>query len=183
MGLDLKLEGNEPVPPSGWTAPRPALPKSLSTGDELLQAHEMQLQRMDELRAVVERLEGRIQAIASLLEPAETALRQQGEAQERVLREAFAGLERHWGQTAARYRSLADDLARRHAGGRSLVSPLIRLRATFGGFLMGLAAAVLFSLWTSAWPGRIQKALGLTQTVAPAKSVAATPKPTKAKSR
>ena len=138
MGIDLSLgESMVPESRSGWdTSPRPRT--SAGTPDELLQAHELLLQRIDEVRTLAERVEGRTQQVATLLAPLETALRDQSVSQGRAITEGMANLERHWADTAARYRALADELARSQSGGaRGLWS--MRLRAAVGGTIVGAA--------------------------------------------
>lgn len=142
MGIDLSLgESMVPEARSGWdTNPRPVRSPSAGTPDELLQAHELLLRRIDEVRTLAERLEGRTQQVTTLLAPLETALREQSVSQGRAITEGLANLERHWADTAARYRMLADDLARsRNGGARGLWS--MRLRAAVGGTIVGAALA------------------------------------------
>ena len=139
MGIDLSLgESMVPESRSGWdTSPRP---RTNAGTDELLQAHELLLQRIDEVRTLAERVEGRTQQVATLLAPLETSLREQSVSQGRAITEGLANLERHWADTAARYRMLADELARSQSGGaRGLWS--MRLRAGVGGTIVGAALA------------------------------------------
>src|SRR5437764_10519108 len=152
MGLDLSLDSGA-SPPAEWTPSAPAAAKDPRAirADELLQAHEVLLQRIDEVRSLAERLEGRVKQVTALLAPTETGRVQQTEAQERALQQAFASVEKHWAETAARYRTLADDLSRRMAKDRT-IAPFARLKAAAGGLLIGTALGAALVSWPTSWP-------------------------------
>jgi hypothetical protein len=152
MGLDLSLDSGA-SPLAEWTPPAPAAAKDprAITADDLLRAHEVLLRRIDEVRSLAERLEGRVKEVRVLLSPTETARLQQTEAQERALQQAFAGVEKHWAETAARYRTLADDLSRRMARDRTIV-PFARLKAAAVGLLIGTALGAALVSWPTRRP-------------------------------
>lgn len=83
------------------------------------------------------------------------ALSQRDELQERVLRQALAGLERQWGETASRYRTLADELARRAASAGLLTFERVKMAAA--GFLLGLVVAISVALWVRPAPASAPK--------------------------
>ena len=152
MGLDLSLDSGASAP-AEWTPSAPAAAKDprVIRADELLQAHEVLLQRIDEVRSLAERLEGRVKQVTALLAPTETGRLQQTEAQERALQQAFASVEKHWAETAARYRTLADDLSRRMAKDRTIV-PFARLKAAAVGLLIGTALGAALVSWPTRRP-------------------------------
>lgn len=152
MGLDLSLD-SDASPPTEWTpcAPTAAKDPRGITADELLQAHETLLRRIDEVRSLAERLEGRVKQVTALLPPTEGARLQQTEAQQRALQQAFASVEKHWADTAARYRTLADDLSRRMAKDRS-IAPFARVKAAAGGLLIGMVLGAALVSWPTSRP-------------------------------
>src|SRR5260221_1010905 len=152
MGLDLSLDSGA-SPPTEWTPPAPAVAKGprTVTADDLSQAYEILLRRIDEVRSLAERLEGRVKQVTVLLAPTEVARLQQTEAQERALQQALASVEKHWAETAARYRTLADDLSRRMAKDRTIV-PFARLKAAAVGLLIGTALGAALVLWPTGRP-------------------------------
>ncbi len=133
MGLDLRLDErrDEAMPAALPTPTVAAAGKSAHAMDELWQAHQM--------------LAHRLQEIARL----------QGEAQERAMRQGFANLERHSAETAARYRSLADELARRATGGPSL-GRLERLRVSFNALMIGFVLGATLTMWAPQLWRRVQ---------------------------
>ena len=124
MGLDLRLdEKRDEAMPAGWQAPMVAAPdKSAHAVDELWQAHQMLAHRLAEIG------------------------RQQGEAQERAMRQGFANLERRSAEMADRYRTLVDELARRAANGQSL-GRLAQFKASFNAMLVGFALGATLTIW------------------------------------
>jgi hypothetical protein len=134
MGLDLSLDG-----------------QTVGTNAELLQAHELLLRRMDELKVLADRLEAEGKRVEGRLRPVEVAHRQQSESQERLLREGFARLEKQWSDTTARYRALADDLSRRPGVGTRSPSrfdlPTVALVAALLGATAGMGATYLLDAW------------------------------------
>lgn len=125
MALDLSLKPSEEI----VSGPR-------SASEELSEAHALLLRRMEELRTLAERLDGRAAGIESLLA-------RRDEAQLRIERQALGGLERHWGETAVRYRALADELSRRGAG----LWRFERAKLLLGGLLLGVIVGSGATLW------------------------------------
>jgi hypothetical protein len=133
MGLDLRLvERRDAAMPAAPPAPRvAAADKSAHAMDELWQAHQMLAHNLSEI------------------------WRQQGEAQERTIRQGFANLERHSAETADRYRTLVDELGRRAASGPSL-GRLEWLRVSFNATMVGLVLGATLAMWAPHLWRRVQ---------------------------
>ena len=133
MGLDLRLdERRDAAMPAAPPASRvAAADKSAHAMDELWQAHQMLAHRLQEIG------------------------RQQGEAQERAMRQGFANLERHSAETAERYRTLVDELGRRAASGPNL-GRLEWLRVSFNAMMVGLVLGATLTMWAPQLWRRVQ---------------------------
>ncbi len=166
MGLDLRLEdrSDEAIPATLPARTVGAADKSAHAMDELWQAHQMLAHNLSEM------------------------WRQQGDAQERAMRQGFASLERHSAETAARYRSLVDELARRATGGPSL-GRLERLRVSFNALMIGFVLGATLTMWAPQLWRRVQPwvapAIGLPPATKPEPLTAppATSKPARPKAR
>src|SRR5262245_55790921 len=107
--IDLGLDrGNGLPPPALSEAPEPPANgrETAVAASEVSEAHEVLLGSLDEVRRVAQLVAKQTEALASLLGPAETAVRSQAEKQERLVKETLSACEREWAGTAMRYRTL-----------------------------------------------------------------------------
>jgi hypothetical protein len=146
--LDLKME------PEG--EPRPAEVSAAPTSNVVVKtgavsdAHETLLKDIDGVRGAAQAMRDCVEALSVMLLPKQEELELQAQMQADVIRQALAGMEREWAQTATRYRTLVDDLSRQAAWQEARVAKAsspsrILIAAFLGGLLGAILTAVLIS--------------------------------------
>ena len=172
--LDLRMESDdEKKRLAGGVTPEvvnaPARASAQPTFADLTEAHEMLLRDLDEVRNAAQLVTERLAAIEAKLAPKEAALATQGQALERVAREALSEATREWAETAQRYRKFVDDMGSLAAWQEARAKTAVpsTMKPLMAAFLGGLLAGLIVIAGTSSAGQRVRSWIAGVPTIAP----------------